>query len=175
MNNSENRILGPLLRSLGPLFAQNWVPFRLWNSEMAIFGHRQSQHKNDVSGCEVQCSTMFNRCSTHLWLLGLHMAKYGHLGHKRPFSGTSGAPKWCFRVVKKAQTDPLGCEVQCSTLFNQCSTHLRLLGLHMAKNSHFGPKKAVFGDFWRPKKMFPGGLNGPNWPPWMWSTMFKQV
>ena len=64
-----------------------------------------------------------------------------------------------------AQTGPLDVfdNVQpCSTMFNQCSTHLHLLGLLMAKYGHFGPKKAVFERFWGPLVTFPGGLKGSN-------------
>ena len=63
------------------------------------------------------------------------------------------------------QTDPPGCEIQCSTMFNQCSTHLRLLGLLMAKYGHFGPKKAVFERFWGPLVTFFGAIKAQTDPP----------
>ena len=55
----------------------------------------------------------------------------------------------------------------CSTLFNQCSTHLGWLGPPMAKYGHFGQKMAVFGRFQGPYVTFPGGLKGSIRPPWM--------
>ena len=55
------------------------------------------------------------------------------------------APKCHFLGAKRVQTHPPRCEIQCSTMFNQCSTHLGLLGPPMAKYGHFGPKMAIFG------------------------------
>ena len=87
----------------------------------------------DPPGCEIICSTMSNQSSTYLGSLGLPMAQYGNF---RSFLGGSGTPKCHFWGAKRFQTDPPRCEVQCSTLFNQCSTHLWSLGLPMANYGH---------------------------------------
>ena len=41
--------------------------------------------------------------------------------------------------------EPPRCEIQCSTMFNQCSTHLGLLGPPMANYGIFRQKMAIFG------------------------------
>ena len=83
---------------------------------------------------------MFNQCSTHLHLLGLLMAKYGHFGPKKAVFERFWGPLVTFFGAIKAQTDPPGCVWQCSAMFNQCPTHLGLLGLPMANYGHFGQK-----------------------------------
>ena len=88
-------------------------------------------------------------------------------GQKRSFLRGSGAPKWHFWGAKGVQTHPPRCEVQCSTMFNQCSTQLGSLGLPMAQYGIFWPKKVIFGGFWGPKMPFLGGQRGPNSPPQM--------
>ena len=110
--------------------------------------------------------------SMSLGLLGLPMAQYGNF---RSFLGGSGTPKCHFWGAKRFQTDPPRCEVQCSTLFNQCSTHLWSLGLPMANYGHIWPKRVILGGFWGPPVPFLGGKKGPNWPPQMWSIMFNLV
>ena len=52
---------------------------------------------------------------------------------KKPFFGGSGAPNWQFLGAERALNDPLGCEIQCSIMFTQHSTHLGLLRLLKAK------------------------------------------
>ena len=64
---------------------------------------------------------------------------------------------------------------QCSTMLNQCSSHLWSLGLPMAEYGHFGPKRVIFGGFWGPQMRFFWGEKGPNSSPQMWSTMFNHV
>ena len=71
------------------------------------------------------------------------MAQYGHFEQKKVILGGSGAPKCNFLGAKGVQTHPPRCEVQCSTMFNQCSTHLGSLGLPMAQYGHFEPKNAI--------------------------------
>ena len=73
----------------------------------------------------------------HLW------PNMAILGPNWAFSGPSGAPEGHFYGGKKVPTDPPGCEIQCSTVFNQCSTHLRQLEPLMAKYGNFGPKLAI--------------------------------
>ena len=52
---------------------------------------------------------------------------------KKTFFGGSGAPNWQFLGAERALNDPLGCEIQCSIMFTQHSTHLGLLRLLKAK------------------------------------------
>ena len=59
------------------------------------------------------------------------------------FLGPSGAPQGHFHGGKKVLTDPPRCEIQCSTVFDQCSTHLRQLRLPKAKYDHFESKGAI--------------------------------
>ena len=95
---------------------------------------------------EVQCSTMFNRCSTNLGLLGLLIALLPNIaifGQKKVIFGGFWAPKSHFLGAKRAQTHPPRCGVQCSTMFNQCSIHLGSLGLPVPQYGHFEPKNAI--------------------------------
>ena len=94
--------------------------------------------------------------TVHLGCWGCLWPNMSFLGRKRPFLGTSRAPRWHFRGVKRVQTHPPGCVQQCSTMFNQCSTHLGWLGLPMANKRNFG---ANFGQKW-PK-------SGQKWPKMM--------
>ena len=56
--------------------------------------------------------------------------------------GASWGPPWTFPGgLKKVPTDHPGCEIQCSTQFDRCSTHLRL----MAGNDDFGAKTMIWG------------------------------
>ena len=96
--------------------------------------------KYNVQPCSTNVQPIWG-CWDCLWP---NMAIFGQ---KRSFLGGSGAPKCHFFGAKRVQTHPPGCEVQCSTMFNQCSTHLGSLGLPMAQHSHFEPKNAVFGQF----------------------------
>ena len=57
--------------------------------------------------------------------------------------GPPGAPHGHFHGGKRVPNDPPGCEIQCSTMFNQCSTHLRPLRLPKAKYDHFESKGAI--------------------------------
>ena len=66
--------------------------------------------------------------------------KKGPFGAKTsPFRGPRSAVE-PFLGAKRAQTHPPRCEVHCSTISNQCLTHLWSLGLPMAKYGNFGPK-----------------------------------
>ena len=85
-------------------------------------------------------------------------------GQKRSFLGGSGAPKCHFLGAKRVQTHPPGCEIQCSTMFNQCSTHLGFPGLPMANYGHFGPKKAVLGSSGAPIDIFSGPIGSQLTP-----------
>ena len=90
------------------------------------------------------------------------MAIYGQRGS---FLRGFGAPKCHFLGAKRVQTHPPRCEVQCSTMFSQCSTHLGLLGLPMAEYGHLWPKRVIFGGFWGPQMPFFFGQKRPKLTP----------
>jgi len=87
----------------------------------------------------------------------------------------SGALQWPFFGALKVQTDPPEGVWQCSTLFNQRSTHLCLLEGSMVKKLHFWAKKGHFWRLWGPPATLFGDPKGPNWPPWVCLTMFNLV
>ena len=64
---------------------------------------------------------------------------------------------------------------QCSTMLNQCSSHLWSLGLPMAEYGNFWPKKGHFWGVLGPQNAIFLGLKGPNSPPQIRSTMFNHV
>ena len=72
-------------------------------------------------------------------------------------NGPNWPPWMCLTMFNHVQP--------CSTMFNQCSTHLHLLGLLMAKYGHFGPKKAVFERFWGPLVTCFGPIKAQTDPP----------
>ena len=80
-----------------------------------------------------------------------------------------------FHGGKRVPNDPPGREIQCSTVFNQCSTHLRQLEPLMAKYGNFGPKLGIFGAIWGTRGPFFWGQKGSIRPPRMWNTMFNRV
>ena len=149
-----------LLRPLGPAGDTFGGPKRPKQTPPDVF--------DNVQLCSTNVHTIWV-CWRCLW------PKNVLFGPKITILDASGAPGWHFLGALKAQTDPPGCVWQCSTMFNQCSTHLGLRGLPMAKYGHFGSKKAVFGHFWGPPLTFPGGLKGPNWPPRKWRTLSNPV
>ena len=100
----------------------------------AVFGHCWGQKKT-FSGVPNGHNW------THLGSLGLPMAQYGHIWPKKVIFGGSGGPQMPFFGGKKGPNSPPRCEVQCRTMFNQCSTHLGWLGLPKAKYGNFGPKR----------------------------------
>ena len=59
-----------------------------------------------------------------------NIAKYGR---KWSFLGAPCDPRDHFRWVQRGRTGPPICEIQCSTLFNRCSTQIGQLGPSMAK------------------------------------------
>ena len=102
----------------------------LMPSRVILVGHRGP---SGPPRCGIQCSTVFNRCSTNLRQVGPLMAKYGRKWLKLPLQGPSEAPHGHFGGWKGVQVAHPSCGLQCSTRFNQCSTKLRQLGLPMAK------------------------------------------
>ena len=97
-----------------------WGPLFLpWGPPVALFGHRQPQQPQMG------------------WILGEHglTLYFRHFWGLPPtFPGVLKGPNWL-----------PGCVWQCSTMFNQCSTHLGLLGQPMAKYGIFRQKMAIFG------------------------------
>ena len=117
---------------------------RFWGPKLTFSGGRKGPEPlTDPPGCEIQCSTMFTQYLTHLGLLGLSMTKSGNFRLKKTFLGGSGAENWQFLGTERALTDPLGCEIQCSIMFTQYSTHLGLLKLLKAKYGYFGSIGAI--------------------------------
>ena len=121
------------------------------------------------------CSTLFNQCSTHMGQLRPSMAKYYQIWPKMAYLGAPWDPWDHFRWVQRGQTGPSICEVQCSTLFNRCSTQIGQLGPSMAKYCQVWPKMAVFGGPLRPQGPFSMGPKGSNWSLHMWDTMFNPL
>ena len=87
---------------------------------------------------------------------GVAGTAYGPIWQFPVIFGGSGTPKCHFWGAKRFQTDPPRCEVQCSTLFNQCSTHLWSLGLPMANYGHIWPKRVILGGSGAPQCHFWG-------------------
>ena len=97
-----------------------------------------------------------------------NMAKMAYLGaHWDPWDH--------FRWDERGWTGPSRCKIQCSTLFNQCSTQMGQLGSSMVKYYQIWPKMAVFGGPLRPQGPFLMGPKGLNWSFHMWNTMFNPV
>ena len=77
VNNSEEnkRSLGPFLRRLGPLFALNWVPLRLWNSALA-FDTMLSPQVTDALAFLHSCHLVHTQLSSHaVMMVGGRQAK----------------------------------------------------------------------------------------------------
>jgi len=94
---------------------------------------------------------------------------------KMAYFDDSGALQWPFFGALMVQTDPPEGVWQCSTLFNQRSTHLCLLEASMVKKLHFWAQKGHFWRLWSPPATLFGDPKGPNWPPWVCLTMFNLV
>ena len=78
------------------------------------------------------------------------MAKYGQIWLK---NGCFRGPLMPSRVILVGQRGPSGpprCRIQCSTVFNRCSTNLRQVGPLMAKYGQIWPNMAKNGRFGGP-------------------------
>ena len=70
-----------------------WPNMALFGQKMSFLGGSGTPKRHFLGAkraqthpptCEVQCSTISSQCLTHLWSLGLPMAKYGNFGPKWP-------------------------------------------------------------------------------------------
>ena len=96
-------------------------------------------------------------------------ANYGQITHKIVicgFGGPSGTRGAIFNKILWGPTGPPICEIQCSTLFNRCSTQIGQLGL---------PRAKYFQTWQDPKGPFSMGPKGSNWSLHMWDTIFNPV
>ena len=115
------------------------------------------------------CLTMFNHIQPMFNPFGLAGTAYGQIWpfwvKKGRFRALLRPPSDISGWSKRLKLTPPGCEIQCSTMFNQCSTQLGLLGLPMAKYGHFGVKKGRFRALLRPPTDISGWAKRPKLTP----------
>ena len=122
--------------------------------------------------------TMFNLVQPVFNPFGAARTAYGEILPNMAINDLFGAswdPWDHFRWVQRGRTGPSIGEIQCSTLFNRCSTQIGQLRPSIAKYCQLWPKMAVFGGPLGPLGPFSIGPKGSNWPFHMWDTMFNPV
>ena len=121
-------------RAIGGAYGQKWA-FWAKNGRFRVSGDPRCHFLGALKaqtghpGCVWQCPTLFNQCPTHLEPLEVPMCENGHHWQNMAIFGASGAPRCHFLGALRAQTGHPGCVWQCPTSFNQCPTHLGLLGM----------------------------------------------
>ena len=122
--------------------------------------------------------TMFNLIQLVFNPFGAARTAYGEILPNMAINDLFGAswdPWDHFRWVQRGRTGPSIGEIQCSTLFNRCSTQIGQLRPSIAKYCQLWPKMAVFGGPGWPQGPFLMGPKGLNWSLHMWDTMFNPV
>ena len=112
--------------------------------------------------------------------LGPPMAEYYQIWPNMAYWGAPWDTWDHIRWVERGGTGPSRWKIQlqCSILFNQCSTKIGQLGPSMAKYCQILPnmaRKGRFGGPLRPEGAFAMGPKGSNWSLHMWDTMCNPV